>query len=178
MTRASCTLLTLFVVTALGGCGADATPTASPTPTLAPAGAGPAVNGSGHFEHPGGWYRTFSLHAVVDRQGAVVGSFNLVNHVRPVNRESHTTARVTCFQVDGNVARMGGIVTADTEIGPGDPVIWTVVDNGEGGNAPPDQISRAYILGDPADVEAYCDGTWAVALPLSDVANGNVQVRP
>jgi hypothetical protein len=94
--------------------------------------------------------------------------------------------RVTCFTVeaDGKTARIGGVVeSASNPENIGTEAVWTVVDNGEGANAPRDEATDLrFSLFDPEFSFAafHCDvgfspedfGTFGETL------RANVQVRP
>jgi hypothetical protein len=63
------------------------------------------------------------------------------------------TGRVTCMNVEGNRASVGGILTGtpgQPGIGDGDPFLIYVEDNGPLGSSTPDQISALVVL-PPAD---------------------------
>jgi hypothetical protein len=83
---------------------------------------------------------------------------------------------VDCFGITGNRARVGGTVTQSThqDIPTGDHVIWTVVDNGEGANAPPDQTSDLFFA--PAFIrDRHC--VTGINLPQETNTQGNIQVH-
>jgi hypothetical protein len=82
-----------------------------------------------------------------------------------------------CLGIDGKSARIGGEVTqtSDPVVDPvGTPVIWTVVDNGEGANDPPDQTSEL-IKVNSAQRAFHC--ATGFILPLFSEQHGNVQVH-
>ena len=78
----------------------------------------------------------------------------------------------------GNVATMSGVVT-DITPGPGSPfvvgsnIVFQMIDNGEGSNAPPDLISLTFFFG-PGPPQP-CTGLGIFAtIPIE---HGNVQVH-
>jgi hypothetical protein len=83
---------------------------------------------------------------------------------------------VTCMNVYGNRAKIGGIVkeSSDPTEPPGTYAWFQVFDNGEGANAPPDQSSLVGF-GDEAANEAFCDSPNLPRFGPWDV-QGNVQV--
>lgn len=144
-----------------------------------PAGAAPSVNGSGHSPHPTlGTDRNFTVHARGDGAGAAHGLVNLINQFDEVS--SHSRVAVTCMEIDGNRARMGGTVLLDTDVPEiaGFDAFWVVEDNGEGGTAAPDRISRIFVSANPEVAEAFCDGSLGFSPALFDVERGSIQVRP
>jgi hypothetical protein len=84
---------------------------------------------------------------------------------------------VTCMNVYGNRAKIGGIVTKSTDptIDVGSYGWFQVFDNGEGANAPPDQSSLVGF-GDETANEAFCNSPNLPRFGPWDV-QGNIQVR-
>ena len=84
---------------------------------------------------------------------------------------------VVCFKVIGNTAYLAGVIdqSDDPEGAPvGSYVLWSVVDNGEGANSPPDLTSDFYVL--PPDLVAL-QCTEGIDLGAFPVVNGNLQVH-
>jgi hypothetical protein len=133
-----------------------------------------SATGSGHMVRPDGTFRSFSFTARKYADGTSKGelqlnsrSFDVVVHIK-----------IDCLRVVGNVAHMSGRITRvsnpdEGEVGELNRV--EVRDNGEGGNAPPDQVST--IPANPGDA----DPTTCVDPPtnatIRTVQRGNVQVR-
>jgi hypothetical protein len=133
-----------------------------------------SATGSGHMVRPDGTFRSFSFSARRFADGTSEGqlqlnsrSFDVVVHIR-----------IDCLRVVGNVAHMSGRVTRisnpeEGEVGELNRV--EVRDNGEGHDAPPDQVST--IPANPGDA----DPTTCVDPPTNStirtVQRGNVQVR-
>ena len=133
-----------------------------------------SATGSGHMVRPDGTFRSFSFSARKYADGTSNGelqlnsrSFDVVVHIE-----------IDCLRVVGNVAHMSGRITRvsnpdEGEVGELNRV--EVRDNGEGGNAPPDQVST--IPANPGDA----DPTTCVDPPtnptIRTVQRGNVQVR-
>lgn len=84
---------------------------------------------------------------------------------------------VTCMNVYGNRAKIGGVVTKSTDptIDAGSYGWFQVFDNGEGANSPPDQSSLVGF-GNEAANEAFCNSPNLPRFGPWDV-QGNVQVR-
>jgi hypothetical protein len=133
-----------------------------------------SATGSGHMVRPDGTFRSFSFTARKYADGTSKGelqlnsrSFDVVVHIK-----------IDCLRVVGNVAHMSGRITRvsnpdEGEVGELNRV--EVRDNGEGTNAPPDQVSTIPV--NPGDA----DPTTCVDPPtnptIRTVQRGNVQVR-
>ncbi len=131
-----------------------------------------SATGSGHFTLAGG-LRTFAFSAIKHEDGTVSGNAQLNN--RATNIKTHV--EVDCLRVEGNRAVIGGVVTKSTDTSrEGTRVIFAVIDNGEGNDDPPDQISFLGLLpdGTPADLCLTFDFS---LFPMATVERGNVQVR-
>lgn len=133
-----------------------------------------SATGSGHMVRPDGTFRSFSFAAHKYADGTSKGElqlnsrgFDVVVHIK-----------IDCLRVVGNVAHMSGRITRvnnpdEGEVGELNRV--EVRDNGEGGQAPADQVST--IPANPGDA----DPTTCVDAPTNStirtVQRGNVQVR-
>ena len=133
-----------------------------------------SATGSGHMVRPDGTLRSFSFTARQYADGTSEGelqlnsrSFDVIVHIK-----------IDCLRVVGNVAHMSGRITFvdnpdEGEVGELNRV--EVRDNGEGANAPPDQVST--IPANPGDA----DPTTCVDPPtnttIRTVHRGNIQVR-
>jgi hypothetical protein len=149
------------------------------------------VGGSGHFFDPrideaegweGGW-RTFSFNARKYADGRVRGEYQFQNR----NLDAKRHGNVTCFQVVDNKVWIGGFEETDVEgvaEGP-NSVFWLVVDNGEGFEAAPDQISFRRRVANMARGSAHCTYTpdylppaWPEGyLDLNEIEAGNIQIK-
>jgi hypothetical protein len=136
---------------------------------------------TGHYQFVGintGNDFTYSLTGIRHEDGSVSGEFEervVLNSTGEFIRQTHGT--VTCFQIVGNTARIGGLVdqATDPRFLPGTEFRLVVVDNGDGASDPPDLGSNARF-GFPGTAQAFCDtGT---AFNLEPVEHGNVEVRP
>jgi hypothetical protein len=144
------------------------------TPQFARSERAPAhhVSGGGQVDYTGtvadgADTETYGVTASMDGAGNVKGQF-----------ESHWGEyrfhmEITCLAVDGNRAWLGGVTTrSNNESFPvGHEWVFSVVDNGQGANADPDQLSYFYFLDasdctDPGFDFYYFDWT-----------NGNVKVK-
>ena len=105
-----------------------------------------SATGSGHF-HVSGDLRTFTFNANTDSSGVTTGQTQ--GFTRNAGVKWHGT--LNCLNVVGNVATMSGVVT-DITPGLGDPflvgnfIVFQVIDDGQGQNAPPDLISLTFFF--------------------------------
>jgi hypothetical protein len=136
---------------------------------------------TGHYQFVGintGNDFKYSVAAIRYEDGSVSGEFEervLLASTGEFIRQTHGT--VTCFQIVGNMARVGGLVdqATDPRFLPGTEFRLVVVDNGEGTSDPPDLGSNARF-GIPGTAQAFCDA--GTAFNLEPVQHGNVEVRP
>ena len=102
------------------------------------------ATGSGQITRGGEW-RTFEFTALTDASGVSSGQGEL--HSRSGDLRVHLN--VTCLSVQGNVAVVSGTVSDSTNaafpFGVGNSILFAVMDNGEGANAPPDEISLTFF---------------------------------
>jgi hypothetical protein len=115
------------------------------------------------------------LTAVRHKDGSVSGQFE--NHVENAATGEFFLAahvRITCFTINGNIARIGGVIERQTGIpaAPGTEGFITVVDNGEGGSASADLASPPGL----GPAEQHCESGFP--RPLFPVERGTIQVRP
>lgn len=138
-----------------------------------------AVTGSGqlHTSTDGSW-RTFSIHAVKATDGSVRGSFEWRIHLGRTG--SKVKGEVTCFTVDGNRAWLA--VVFEKAQNPANIGKWAsvrVVDNGEGMDAAPDELSARWraFPGDENDPEDFCTGQ-PTDQGVAPIEAGNIQIYP
>jgi hypothetical protein len=139
------------------------------------------ASGSGHFI--GGAQRTFSFAAIeTGPDFAAKGEGQLVVHEPGVR----VHFAIDCLRVEDNIAYVSGYVKHANIFGPGWPIWFSVVDNGEGTDAAPDQST--YLYGwDPNDPNPPSHGPLVDCRegvpedPLGvgpfDIGGGNIQVR-
>jgi hypothetical protein len=135
-----------------------------------------SATGSGQI-HVSGEYRTFTFSAQTDNTGVTTGVTQGFNRGLPFSWEG----TLNCLDVEGNIATMSGTVTyANPDPGPGGitvgtPLVFQVIDNGEGEKSPPDLISLTFF--NPNGPAFPClqsiDGIFA-NIPIE---HGNVQVH-
>ena len=136
---------------------------------------------TGHYQFVGintGNDFKYSLSAIRHEGGSVSGEFEervILNSTGDFIRQTHGT--VTCFEIVGNLARIGGLVdhATDPRFLPRTEFRLVVVDNGNGANDPPDLGSNARF-GVPGTAQAFCDA--GTPFNLEPVEHGNVEVRP
>jgi hypothetical protein len=182
----------LFIGLALVGCernpGATITaPTATPADKSLNVGEVAASNTdamqsvTGHYQFVGintGNDFKYSFSAIRHNDGSVSGEFEervLFASTGEFIRQTHGT--VTCFQIVGNAARIGGVVdqATDPRFLPGTEFRLVVEDNGTGASDPPDRGSNARF-GFPGTAEAFCNA--GTAFNIEDIQHGNIEVRP
>jgi hypothetical protein len=136
-----------------------------------------SVTGSGSLVFPNS-HRTFSFTAHMYADGTVDGQWQRVNHSS--NGQAHSHGIVTCFDIDGNHARLGGFATSGVQSDPPfNGVAWRVEDNGQGNNNPPDRISFQFVgLNEEefGDVSSYCSGEFGNIPELIEISAGNIKV--
>lgn len=138
-----------------------------------------AVTGGGqlHTSTSDVW-RTFTIHAVKAVDGSVHGSFQWRAHQGRTG--SKVKGMVTCFTIDGNRAWLA--VVFEKAQNPANIGKWAsirVVDNGEGMDSAPDEVSirwRAFP-GDDNDPEDFCMGQ-ATDQEVAPIEAGNIQIHP
>ncbi len=137
---------------------------------------GPSASGHGTLSFEGipinaEGFRQFSFHARVKKNGSVQGSgvLTYIGGVRNLQFD------IDCLEVDGNLAVMSGVVTRDNQNPNNEGLLcwFKVIDNGEGNNADPDEITLFYTGTNPATYD--CANNFNVATYPID--GGNVQVR-
>jgi len=185
-------ILSLFVI----GCG-DATtaPSVEPQPdfgkesvTAASSARGEnavteTVSGSGHLNRAMGGWRTFTIHATKSAAGKVQGTFQWRVHYGQGG--SKVKGDVICFAIDGNQAWLA--VLFEKAVGAGNIGKWAsvwVVDQGEGSNAPADELGLRWrgfpydpdTNPDGLDPQAFCQEHWT-DMDLFPIEAGNIQVH-
>jgi len=111
--------------------------------------------------------RTFAFFARKKADGTTSGQYQVDNQSVSGSKEAGT---VTCLEVVGNEAWIGGVITHSSIPGrEGTARVFRVVDRGDG--SPPDQASLL-IVGD-ATVTCHT----RPPLPLEDLERGNIKVR-
>jgi hypothetical protein len=111
-------------------------------PSGARANAAPSATGAGHFQVNGG-LRTFSFTAHSTGPGTTAeGEAQLDNRGQGVFDHIH----IDCMFIGGHTADIGGTITSSnnpTQVGLHG--VFSVIDNGQGKNAPADQMTLFYI---------------------------------
>jgi hypothetical protein len=181
-----CAPLILSSVTALLiSCGSEPTvPFESKAADLSAGGSGPRA--SSHVERGlaefGVTIEKYSFTAHHLGSGEVGGRFQVRDVFADGSEQLKVKGEVTCFTVepDGKTARMGGIVDGGDPSFAGTEAAWTVRDNGEGNNDPPDEATDLRFGLPPGIAETHC----TVGFPpeafgtFGPSERGNVQVRP
>jgi len=134
---------------------------------------GPSASGQGRIE---GTNRTFSFNAVTHHDGSVSGQGQLTLTHNGNDIKIHFS--VDCLTVTGNAAILQGTVAKI--IGypeySGVPFWFKVVDNGEGSNSNPDEMTFFYFCEPETECDLpECGGELDV--DLYAIENGNIQVK-
>jgi hypothetical protein len=161
-------------VVVLAGCESTAEPISSPSerPSLAVGGMSAQASGGGHITYLAE-IRTFAFNAQRDAAGNARGQVQINN--RAQDRMSH--GEVVCVGTFGSTAYIGVRVTGgDDETVIGSYGVITVIDNGEGASAPPDEISLLNFTSLPV-LAPWCAGAYGNVLQMYPVERGNIQVR-
>jgi hypothetical protein len=127
-----------------------------------------SARGGGHW-HIGTALRTFAFTAKNRSDGTTQGQYQINNRDVSGSREHGT---VTCLEVRGNEAWIGGVIAASSLPNrEGTPRVFRVVDNGEGSGDPADQASLVEVplLGVTCHTMPM--------IPLETLEGGNIQVR-
>jgi hypothetical protein len=181
------TLALLLCAVGLSGCGSDAAfdPTSASTvpasgPQLKSTGTQQQITGVAFITlvEAGNAAERFTFSAVRHRDGDVSGQFELFTEQDGGIRLHGTITCLGILDLDGElVGHLGGTVTRSSVPDLlGTNVIWTVVDEGEGGTAFPDLASDLFGFTPPDVVEDFC--AFAFGLPVNESHRGNIQVHP
>jgi hypothetical protein len=120
--------------------------------------------------------RTFAFTAKNKSDGTTQGQFQLNNRSADGVKEHGV---VTCLEVDGDQAWIGGVVTHSDGGTEGISRIWQVIDKGEGSTNQTDMISQAVRAARfSATHEQICRTPDALLLflTLQPIEDGNIQV--
>lgn len=146
------------------------------TPAIALEG-NPSATGHGAFQGGKGQLVTFSFNAVQHQDGYITGEAE----IHDLNDDSSIHIEINCvafgvLKGDVNFATLSGIIKNATDADlVGDIASFSVQDNGEGSQDPPDAISSLLII--PAD--KGCLNCQSVKpFSMSPTVKGNIQVRP
>jgi hypothetical protein len=144
----------------------------------------PSATGSGTATFPFG-FRNFAFSAVTHADGSVTGQAVVRLHHPEIG--GLRRIQIDCLRVEGNVAIMSGIITehtADPDL-VGLQSIFIVVDNGQGKNSPPDEITITGTYDIPG---ITCANFEVLGIDLNGlifllggtfpIEGGNIQVRP
>jgi hypothetical protein len=140
-------------------------------------GAGDRVSGTATIILPafGNAREHYSLEAKRRRDGTVTGEFNEFSQQMGGQR---IRAHVVCFTLIGDSARLSAqIDKSDVPFGPvGSYVVWSVVDNGHGRKAAPDETTDIFFGGTAAQAAFHCQTGFPLT-PYFALVRGNLRVR-
>jgi hypothetical protein len=119
--------------------------------------------------------RTYAFNAVKRADGTVTG--NYVHRSLDDGVPFYADGPVTCLNVNGNNAWVGGLIENSSEPSIVGWQMWfQVEDNGEGNNGLSDWTTLLGASPDPGSAQACCDDAPAVRFPF-DIDHGNIQVN-
>ena len=141
---------------------------------------GPSASGQGSRTYEEGWRRVFAFHAATNSDGSVSGSGTYNRVSADPSLRLKFDFDIDCLVVDGNVAIMMGIITKSKYSGwVGRHFQFKVVDNGEGANAAPDQMTHFanWEPGVPNDTVPFIPNCGDdLGWELWNIEQGNIQV--
>ena len=177
--RAACLVVASGAMILLSGCQQEEpleSENQNLTTTTQTRASGPSANGHGTLTFEGipiegEGFRQFTFHAREKNNGSIQGNgvLTYIGGVRNLKFD------IDCLAVDGNLAVMSGVITRDNQFPENEGLLcwFKVIDNGEGNNADPDQISLFFS---GTDSETYdCANNFTVA--IYEIEGGNVQVK-
>ena len=128
--------------------------------------------------------RQFSFNAQRRPDGTVRGQAQLINPAFGGSGDNNAPYQlhmdISCMNVVGNIAIMGGTTKRTNDANLVDAAYFTVQDNGEPGKGR-DKISRVFFFDDDPTTEGdpqLCLLTGPNDFPLEEIEAGNIQVRP
>ena len=137
-----------------------------------------SVSGSGNYSIDGD-LRVFNFKADRYNDGSVSGHFDLNRHGTNVRY----SGLITVFSVVGNIVYWGGFITSSNQTTPdlsvGAGAISAAIDNGQGKNNPPDQvtlIATDHTLSQ-ANLDQYCNVDRYFVSPPVDVQKGGIVIH-
>ncbi|HLF62736.1 MAG TPA: hypothetical protein VI603_03250 [Saprospiraceae bacterium] len=146
-------------------------------------GRNPSVSGHVELDSLGeGRFQKYSFTAVQHKDGSVKGEFQLFDFL-----DDSTTVvihgDVECFTIqdDGKTAWLGGVVERgmlDSTNFAGAEAYWTVVDNGQGANAEPDEATEIVYEFDGLLAQDHCADGLGTFVYFGPILRSNVKVKP
>lgn len=141
-----------------------------------------SVSGHVELDSVGGRMQRYSFTAVQHKNGSVKGEFQLFD----ILNDSTTVVihgDVECFtiQEDGKTAWVGGVIergTLDSTSLVGAEAYWTVVDNGQGGNADSDEASEIVYGFEGVLADDHCAEGLGTFVYFGPIVRANVKVKP
>ncbi|MFN2467475.1 MAG: hypothetical protein ABR521_04995 [Gaiellaceae bacterium] len=139
-----------------------------------------SATGSGHLRYfdeneQREGLRTFSFSARLHADGTADGQAEINNRAQDLKQ--HVV--IDCLRVDGNLARVGGVIKrASVSAFEGKRMLFVVQDNGEPGKGPPaDRFSFLFRQGDPGVTATDLNCKQSTRAPGREIEHGNIQVR-
>lgn len=148
-----------------------------------------SATGGGNVTGPSGIQDQFSFHAKKRADGTVTGEVKFTSEFfAPNQKQRGDVVCMASLQVAGvDFVAIGADIPSPDPGNTGPFFVLSVIDGGEGANAPPDKMlpdflpPQAYVPGPPDNAADSCD---LINLPdfvlnfFADIDNGNIQVKP
>jgi hypothetical protein len=185
MTRTNISAFCILFVNALGCGNPDRSNGRSQANVSAAESTDTTQSATGHVEFIGrqGGENRYSFSAIkrvhpATGETIIQGETQYQSH-RPDGSVIDAHGTVICLEVDGNVARFGSAADHVTGVPEGTPAFgyFTVVDNGEGANDPPDLASNIFAASEETVLQ-HCATGHVPPPTLFPNLVGNIQVRP
>lgn len=140
---------------------------------------------SGHVELDSiaeGRSQKYTFNAVMQKDGSIRGEFQLFDWINDSTRVV-VHGDVECFTIqdDGKTAWVGGVIErgmVDSTNLAGAEAYWTVVDNGQGSNADPDEATEIVYGFDGLLAQDHCAEGLGTFVYLGPIVRSNVKVKP
>lgn len=140
------------------------------------------VTGNAHFHRVSRAFGEYWHVATFTARRYADGSVHGVYNTRYTGTGEGFKGTITCFAITGNRAWLGVEVVRPLGLPGGHLRAIQVVDNGQGGNAPPDQstgnVRLSRVPGGFQSLQEYCDARPELEDFLYDLEAGNIQIRP
>ena len=149
---------------------------------LSERGRNPSVSGHVEIDSVDGHSQQYSFTAVMHKDGTIKGEFQLFD---TYNDSTRLIAHgdVECFSIadDGKTAWLGGVIergSVDTMNFVGAEAYWTVVDNGQGAHADPDEATEIVYSLDGVLAQDHCTDGAGTFVYSGPIIRSNVKVKP
>jgi hypothetical protein len=144
-------------------------------------GRNPSVSGHVELDSLDGHYQKYTFNAVMHKNGEVKGEFQLFDTFGDSSRlVAHGDVECFTIQDDGRTARLGGVIERgmlDSVNLVGAEAYWTVVDNGKGANADPDEATEMVYELDGLLADDHCADGAGTFTYFGPILRSNIKVK-